>query len=580
VVIALLSLAGEPALIALTLLLATSLATIEGRLRGGLWFLACVVLASLLTLPVHIATVHAAADSARVRLGFTAEHGTSGSLHPLRLLEIPFPLFFGNPSRLLAGAWWGYNISDGMLPYVSSLSIGFVPFLLIVGLACSIGFRRYRFWWITIVVSLVMSCSGYLPGAAAAYASLRPLHVVRFPIKFYLLTTFATAVLSAFAFDELATANAIVRRRVLLLFGGVTAASLAAAVFVHQRFSDIAAMIVRHLWSPAWRSSPDTVLRPILESISGRCVIIAALAFACFLWVGRARGKVGHFLLILVAVGDVAARVAPLMPTVDVSVYTVPSPLVASAQALQGRIYERTEKDLTPVVFGLRGHYATDDTRELAAVQARQAWPLTGVQFGLRYAFDQCPDGSYTARNQLIEDLLSRADWPHRIKWLRAAGVAGVISSNVPANTAGLRVIYRENATVSGIPTTLYELEQRLPEVRRIGRIVGARTQSEAVRLFDNPTFNPAEEVVIEGAVPASGPHDARDFAHTLRDTADRVEIATSGLASAVLFVTRSYTSRTAATVKGTSAPVYPANVHLVGVPVPPGRSTVVLTWD
>jgi hypothetical protein len=578
--LALLSLAGEPVLATLAVVLATMLAAKEGGVRGALSFAACVAAAGLLTLPIHLAVARAAADSARVLLGFTAQHAMSESLHPARLVEIPFPFFFGDSSRLIAGGWWGYKVSDGTLPYVSSVSVGIVPLLFVLALACATRLRQYRFWWLVLAVSLVLACSGYVPGVTTVYDVLRPLHVVRFPIKFYLFVTLAIATLAAFAFDELASAGVIVRRHVVLLFSGVIAAFLMGAALVQQSLPRIARWIVTHLWDAAWRSSPDEVLRPILTSLAARCVVVAAVTFCCLIWVGRRRGAAGHIAVILLVVSDSLATVRSLMPTVNLAVYERRSPLVMAAQSLHGRIYERTEKDLTPVVFGLRGRYAADDVRELAAVQARQAWPLAGVAFGLRYAYDQCPDGSYTARNQIMEDLVSGADWPRRIKWLRAAGVAGVISSNVPPDTPGLRIVYREPASSTGIPTALYEVAARLPEVRRIRNAVRVRTPAEAVRVFESAGFDPFASVVVEGPVPNPTADSNLGSARIVRDSPDRIEIETSGSASAVLFVTRSYTLRTVATVNGAEASVYPANVHLIGIPVSRGRSMVVLTWN
>jgi hypothetical protein len=536
------------------------------------------VLAGILTSPVHVATFEAAIDSARVRIGFTFANAVSASFHPARLAEILVPYFFGDPSHLVAGAWWGYAVSGGMPPYIYSAAFGVIPLLLAAIVGVATRFRAERFWWGTAVVCFVLSLGGYLPGAEWAYRVLAPLHAIRFPIKFYLFTTLALAILAGRSFDHLAAAPPLLRKRavqVLAIFSGL---SFVAALAVRQNATAFAALLVRTWWNPSWRSSPDVVLQPILESLPGRLVIVASMTFALLVWVGRRRGALGHLLLLVVVLVELTMTAGPLLPTVPATVIRHPSALVLRARALRGPIFERTEKDLEPVVFGLKGRYIDDDVRQLAVMQARQAWALSGVAFGIRYAFDPCPDGSYTVRNQRIEDLLARADWPHRLKWLRGAGVAGVISSSVPPGTPGLRVIYREGAHETGIPTTLYAVADRLPEVRRAHRVVVAHSVAESVRIVERADVDPRDTVVVETSTPLKSLDGGSGAARILRETADEIEIETVGDASTVVFLARSFTSRRHATVNGHSAEVFPANVNLTGVPVPFGRAIIVIS--
>jgi hypothetical protein len=576
--VAIQSLAGEPVLFALTLASSLALVMAEKGWRDALRFAAAAAVAIVVTSPLHLATVRAAADSARVTFGFTAAHALSASLHPMRLLEIPFPLLFGDPSKLLAGAWWGYAFSSGMLPYAGSVAIGILPVLLILAAPYVPSSVNDRFWWALFAISLLLACSGSIPGAAAIYTHLPPLHVVRFPIKFYLLSTFAIAVLAGRAFDRLAQAGDHARSRAVRALASIAIVATLAALVVSQHLSDIARLIVAHVWDPAWRGSSQIVLGPVLNALPVRLIVIAALAVCMLLWVGRPRRSRGHVLLLMVAGAELAALVPPLLPTVPAATFSHPSPLVVAAQQLRGRVYEQTDKDLTAVVFGLRGRYRADDIRELAEVQARQAWALSGVQFGIRYAFDQTPDGSYTARNQVVEDIVRRSAWPRRLKWLRAAGVAGVISASVPPDMRGLTAIYREPSTVTGIPTTLYAIDHRLPEVRRVSHTISCASPRAALELFDATAFDPATSIVLEGPLKLATPPD-NGSAQIRIDAPDRVGLETSGDFRAVVFLARSYTSSVFATVNGRAANVYPANVHLIAVPVPPGRAIVSIRW-
>ncbi|HEV7486810.1 MAG TPA: hypothetical protein VGQ65_14125 [Thermoanaerobaculia bacterium] len=578
VVIGFASLAGEPVLFGIAVLLAAAFVFALGGKRGLARFVFCGAFAGILTSPVHVATFEAAIDSARVRLGFTFANAASASFHPARLTEILAPYFFGDPSRLVAGAWWGYAVSGGMPPYIYSAALGVIPLLLAAIVGAATRFRAERFWWGTAVVCFVLSLGGYLPGAEWAYRVLAPLHAIRFPIKFYLFTTLALAILVGRSFDHLAVATPLLRKRavqVLAIFSGL---SFVAALAVRQNAAAFAGLLVRTWWNPSWRSSPDVVLQPIIDSLSGRLVVVASMTFVLLVWVGRRRGALGHLLLLVVVLVELTMTAGPLLPTVPARIVRQPSAFVLRARALHGPIFERTEKDLEPVVFGLKGRYVEDDVRQLAAAQAHQAWALSGAAFGIRYAFDPCPDGSYTMRNQRIEDLLSRADWQHRLKWLRAAGVAGVISSSVPPSTPGLRAVYREPAQETGIPTTLYAVADRLPEVRRAHRIVVTHSIAESVRIVERADVDPRDTVVIETSTPLKSLDGGNGAAHIRRETADEIEIETDGDASTVVFLARSFTSRQHALVNGRAAPVFPANVHLTAIPVPSGRAIIVFS--
>ena len=577
-VIAFASLAGEPVLLGIALLIVAALTLARGGRQGIVRLILCGMTAELLTLPVHIATFAAAMDSARVRLGFTFANAASASFHPARLAEILVPYFFGDPSRLVTGAWWGYAVSGGMPPYIYSAAFGVIPLLLAAVFGAATRFRLERFWWGTALVCFTLSLGGYLPGAEWAYDAFASLHAIRFPIKFYLFATLALAILAGRSFDFLAAAEPLLRRRAVKVLAALSALTFIVAFAARQNMAAFAGLLARTWWNPNWRSLPDVVLQPILESLPGRLVIVACMMFTLLLWIGRRRGGLGHLLLLVVVLVELTTTAGPLLPSVPAAVVRQPSAIVLSARTLRGPIFERTEKDLEPVVFGIKGRYAGDDVRQLAVVQARQAWALSGSAFGIRYAFDPSPDGSYTMRNQRIEDLLARADWPRRLKWLRGAGVAGVISSSIPPGTPGLRAVYGEAAHEIGIPTTLYAVADRLPEVRRAHRIVVAHSIADSVSIVERADVDPSDTVVIETSVPPRSLDGGNGYARILREAADEIEIETEGDASTVLLLARSFTSRLRALVNGGSAPVFPANVHLTAIPVPSGRAIVVVS--
>jgi hypothetical protein len=271
----------------------------------------------------------------------------------------------------------------------------------------------------------------------------------------------------------------------------------------------------------------------------------------------------------LVCLGDLLFLARPLMKTVPNDLLQ-PSPLVVAAQKLDGRIFERAPKDLNAVVYGLNGRYPADDSMYLAVAQCRQAWALSGVAAGLRYAYDDAPDGSYTWRDEMIHDYLGRLSWEGRVRWLRAVGVKGFIAPP-RLNVLGAHPIAYES--VVGVPTALYEIHEPLAEVRRVSKVRWVRSAAEALHAIEQ-SFDP-DELVVEGVPSRPSPGTTI----VLRDTADEIEFVTKGLGTGIVFIARTYTTSVRAMVGSRALSVMPANVHLTAILVPPGDSTVTVRF-
>ncbi len=333
------------------------------------------------------------------------------------------------------------------------------------------------------------------------------------------------------------------------------------------------------LWDRAWVSPPEVVLAPVLARIPSQAALAGAgLAVLGLLLVRGTRDARGGALLLAAAAVSHLAYAPATIPRVPSSVYATPSPLVARAAALGGRVFERAGKDFDAVRRGAAGRVETGGILDLALAQARQGWALSGAPFGLKYAYDPDPDGSYTILNRYAADVVKQRAWDRRLKWLRAAGVRAVIAGDVPPGTAGLSPVYVEGSV--GVPVTLWRVDDPLPGVRRAGRVVVADSVGATVSAFEDAGFDPATDVVVHAKDAAAVASDVRDpsaMARVAEDGADRLVIETSGERAGMLHVDRSFTPRVVATVDGSAARVYAADLHLIGVPVPAGRSRVVL---
>jgi hypothetical protein len=318
------------------------------------------------------------------------------------------------------------------------------------------------------------------------------------------------------------------------------------------------------------------VLGPIIEALPLQAAFTAAgLLVATVLLKRGAADARGQFLLLAAAGAGLIPGALTLLPRVPSAWYESPSLFVARAAREPGRVFERTGKDLDPVRRGVFGTIASDDLSATALAQIRQGWALAGAPWGLRYAYDTDPDGSYSYLNRLATDLVDGREWPRKMKWLRAAGVGSVIASDVPRDLPGLETLATE---LSGIPSTLYRVTAPLPGVRRLSRVVDSTSVTDAVRRFEDDSFDPATDVVVYGKGSAGLVSKARDetaSAHVVSESPDALTIETSGATPGVLHVDRSYTPRVKASVNGAAVTPLVADVHLIGIPVPAGRTSV-----
>ncbi|MCM3878192.1 MAG: hypothetical protein NEA02_17475 [Thermoanaerobaculia bacterium] len=579
----LLVLGGEPALAGLALLLAFALAARgpAGARRGGLLALFGGGLAAAVVVsPWLLEVVRASAFAARRSRGFSWNEFAAVGFHPLRLLETPFPLAFGDPTRLLSGAFWGFAVTQGNPPYHASLSFGVVPLALALVFACSARRNEGHFWIGVALLALLASFTPWLPGARALYEAMPAVHVLRYPVKALLPVTLALSVLAALGVDRLLVEGALPRFRrraagFLFALGGVLAALAVAGRLFPGRVRDL----LLSGWDPSWLSDPRVVLAPVVQRLPGQAALAAASLIVLALLLLRGIGDPrGAFFLFGATALSLLAWSPRTIPRVPSALYETPSPLVARAAALGGRVFERAAKDFDAVRRGVAGRVSGDDLLDLASAQVRQGWALSGAPHGLSYAWDPDPDGSYTILTRYAHDVLRQRSWERRVKWLRAGAVRSVIASDVPAETPGLLPVFVEAS--AGVPATLWRLTAPLPGVRRQSRVVASGSISETVTVFERDDFEPATDVVVygkEAAALASGDRDSSAEARVTEESPDRLVIETSGARPAVLHVDRSFTPRVVARVNGSPATPLVADLHLIGVPVPAGLSRVVV---
>ena len=579
---ALLVLGGEPALAAIGIALAALLAATgpKGtRLRSLSALAAGGAAAALLLSPWLLEVVRSSAFSSRRARGFSWAEFSAVAFHPARFLETLFPMLFGDPCRLVEGGFWGFRVTQGNPPYLSSLSLGVLPAALALCFLASPRRAEGRFFAWVALTALLLSLFPALPGARWLYEALPPLHVLRYPLKAFLAFQVAVSGLAALGADRLLDRDTLPRYRSRAGWFLVAAAGLLASAAVAVRlWPALAFRLLETGWDSAWVSSPDLVLGPVVERLPLQAASAATLLLLLSWLVGSASAAHrGRAILAAAVAAELLVASRPLLPRVPSAWLAKASPLVARAAALPGRVFERTGKDLDPVRRGLLGRTWGEGAATLARAQWSQGWALAGAPFGLRYAYDKDPDGSYSYLTRIATDLVVSKEWPARLKWLRATGVGSVIASDVPAELPGLAPVFVEGR--AGIPAVLFRVTEPLPGVRRVGRVLSSSSVSQAAALFEDPGFDPATSAVVAGTAPPGEAPDGLARARVVEEGPDHLVVATSGGAPGLVVVDRSWTPRARAEVNGAGAKVLAAYVHLASVPVPAGEATVRISF-
>jgi hypothetical protein len=576
-------LAGEPAISVLTVaaaaVAALSVALADGAARparlgrtaaggAGAGLLAAGIAAPLL---LPLAQV--------VKLTYRGQHLWSerafgaSPFAPWRVMEWFFPRFGGDPGSLGPGAHWQYRLHEGDLVYIWSVTFGVLPLL-----AIALALLRRSFWTKRTVVLAAGGLLALLFSLGFAFPLYRLLYSVeflrrlRYPIKFYLLTTLCVAMLAGFGIDALRRQRP--GRVDALLLLAIFAAFVAAYVSAAPGGPLDRAVLPRLDGLPA---SPEALLPAIRHSFRGDALFgagaVLLLAIVLFLR-GPARGRahvVGLAALLLALPWGL-----PLFVSADRKDLGR-DPALLSVMKGPGRLYVSPELAKLPA-FASADHPELPPTyAKLSRVQVEEMIPATGAPFGARYLFDEDPDGSYGWVNRIAGEVLTASRPEERARLLAAFGARWVLA---PAEepVPGFRVV--TGFSVAGRRLELHEAPRPIPELRWAGREIRRPSLSASLELVRSDLFRPATDVVLPGsdATAVAGTAPARVTAETVEP--DRAAADVGALAPGHLLFSRTFFPSWKANLDGVPVRVLLANGRDLAVAVPAGRHRVEFFWD
>jgi len=580
-------LAGEPAISLMTLalgavLLAATAASAPRGVRAGRLFAGLAASVGAGALALALAAPLLWPLEAVFSLTYRGQHlysqraSGAAAFSIARALEWLLPRFGGNPDLLGGGANWLQSAPGGDFVYIWCVSFGVVPLLLVV-----LGALRRDFWdrrsaalFGGGLVALLFAFGFSLPFYRMIFA-VGFLRRLRYPIKFYLLTTVCVALLAGLAAESLARRRAGRREATVL----VAALGLFAAAWA---LAAPGGALDRWALPLAQQVSGDAA--PFLTVFRGLVrgdALLGALAVVCLALLLRPRPAAPpdrSWALGWLALVSAFPWGLPLFvsaPSRDL----VRPPALARRLEGPGRIYVSARLPrFDPSALRTSEAEELPRSGRVSRILVEQLVAATGAPFGARYIFETDPDGSYGYFNRLAAEAADASTPAERDRLLILFGARWTLAEDGEEHP-----LFRPatGIEVAGKRLVLSEIAEPVPELRWAGRAWRRPTLSATLDLVRSERFDPRRDVALPGNAPADAagaPVAARVEAEGLDAGAASATVEAEG--DGHLIFSRTFFPAWRALLDGRPAPVLVANARDLAVAVPAGRHRVAFEYD
>ncbi len=423
------------------------------------------------------------------------------------------------------------------------------------------------------ILALLFSFGFSLPFYRLIY-SVEALRKLRYPIKFYLLTTLCVALLAGLGADALG------RRRA----GRREAAALAAVLALFAAgwwMASPGGALDRWAGPLAGRVSEDP--RGFLEVFRGFVrsdALIGALvtlAVALMLRPGP-KGREPAWALGFFALLSSFAWGLPLFVSAPIAGLVRPPALLRRIQG-PGRLYVSPAlPKFDMAVLSADAAGGLPKTSRVARIVVEQLVPLTGAPFGVRYLFENDPDGSYGYFNRLANEAADASTPAERDRLLALYGARWALAQDSEAHPLFHPLT---GLSIAGRRLVLFENPRPIEELRWAGRAWRRAALSGTIELVRSDRFDPRADVALPGRrdEDPAGPFTAATI-ETEHVGADRAEATVEAEGAGHLLFARTFFPAWRARVDDRPAPIAVANARDLAVAVPAGRHRVEFEYD
>jgi hypothetical protein len=572
----LLLLAGDPFSALQALLLLAAALLFKGGWRAVLlpgWRLpAALGIGLAISLPVWVELARILPASFRASVRGVGAATLTQSVAPPQLVEAIFPSFFGRYDS----TFWGRVMYDHGEPLIISL----FPGLLALALLPLAAGRRLplagRLGWTALLGGLFCAFGSHNPLMVLLY-ELPGMGLLRFPVKFLLLSAIGLALLGGVACERLLEGDAWRRLRpgLWLALAGYFAFFL--VVIRAPQLLDRLLLTFDH-------GLPQLLLSLQRGRMGAIALTLAATALALLLGtlLARRSPKLALALLLLLQATTQTALLDNLYETDQADFYRQRPELDAKLPAGARVVH-------AAFASGALGRVDIDPRRlpDLRLIwQARcnhqEMGATAGLYFGREYELNFTPEGLDSYFSVFLGKWLENRSDAERIRFLAASGVDVAILPRAlegvdPADAS----LLDEFATVCNPVVKVYRLPKALPPHALLGGIRRAGSAGAAAALLVDPALDPRAAAVLPRREQSGADADApRGEILELSESREEVTATVDSEDGGVFATRRAYLPIYRAEVDGRPALPEVLNGHRLGVEVPAGRHRVRLWVD
>ena len=206
---------------------------------------------------------------------------------------------------------------------------------------------------------------------------------------------------------------------------------------------------------------------------------------------------------------------------------------------------------------------------------AEQLFPAAGRLWGRRYELTRSPEGLDSFLSRATAQTLPGLDEASRLRLLAASGVEYLLLTRPLAGGAAATLI---ESRAGAAPLYVYRLDGEAPEAFFAGTVERAPHLNGALSRILDPAFEPTRQAVLAGTGPATTGAEGR--VEVVSSGPESLELLVNASGPGALVVHRAHLPIWRAEIDRRPAPILAANIHRLGLEIPPGEHRVRLWID
>ncbi len=549
----------------------------KGALLLGVIVISGVSLAAVQILP----TLELISYSGR-REGMGFDVVSFWSLHPVSLLQVIFPRFFGEYFRLAEPPPWGNLFFDNREPYLLSSYFGLFPLLL--GTFGGIFSRKRGLGFLLLSISLLavlLALGKHSPAYYWLFQNIPVFRYGRYPVKLLVVTSFCFSLLVGLGLDRLEElrvqflASPKKTRWAVLLFAFLAFVLLCLSISLasERAFSWFTARSVKpDQISLNYQGRPINIQRSIItESLEKAQIHLAGflLLLSVIFW-NRVRFEIIRSAVLSLVLLDLSINNFWINPLIRSELYEpAPAALFLANKTTQeglARIYSFEQNiDKGQVILG-----QTDSVAWVALYRKLTLFQFLAAKDHVQYSVFNPIDRLETSFSQKMREELGRAPTlDDKLEFLRQLNVGFILSSKeIESDLLTLDGAFQVNAAQ---PFRIYRLAGSLPRVFLTNRATGKWTADHS---------SEAPNALKKSALPDQASRTMTiDEVHITKYSPNRVEVQASAGQSRLLVLLDGYYPGWNASVDGAAAEVLPFRQAFRAIELPAGKHSVVFSY-